>query len=416
MGDVAQAIMLGGKPLFYAAAQNDAEEKVRKPFRNQAIVDSIGSFYKSLGRAKDFRVLLDATSADIQKRVVTWLATLASVSSDSSLAIGIPRVRRNYKFPSADVEERASTTGGLLSTLPPCRSMASLVATSYPGDQSIRDTMLSALHARGTVVGSGAIVSRAALDSSRGYRLSLVRFGHIGSPAWSALLAEPLGASDPRPAVLSFNGIDNLDDLFAVGAPLRKPYSHGYADALARRGFVVMVPLMPAWVPDAFAGLSAAQTGGNSSEWAVLIDEYTQALDALIALKSVNSEQIAGYGISFGGMAAAIVTAVDPRIKALVYNNIPYDFSLVFNRPAGAFTNLWAADACAVIDGALLAAAPRPMTWEAGEDPLVENAGMDIIARMRDRYRSVGAEEFFTFTRHWGGHETFPDELRIFGR
>jgi hypothetical protein len=246
--------------------------------------------------------------------------------------------------------------------------------------------------------------------------LSLVRFGRRGRPAWVAVLAEPLGLTDPAPAVLSFNGIDNLNGLFAIEPSPSTPYAHGYADALARRRFVVMVPVLPAWVPDAFAGLSAAQTGGDSEEWAALIDEYTAALDVLVRVNGVDTSRVAAYGISFGGSAAAIMTAVDRRLKALVYSNIPLDFGTILNRPAGAFTNLWLEDACSVLDAALLAVAPRAMTWEAGEDPLMENGGMDVIRRMRERYRAVGAEEVFTFKRHWGGHETFPDGIRIFGR
>jgi dienelactone hydrolase len=416
LGDVAQAIMLGGKPLLYAAANDDAEERRRKPFRSVAIVDSITSYYKSLGRPKSFGIFLDFPSPDIQRRVTNWLSNLSGVAAGSSLTIGIPRVAHTYSFPIADVEQRANTTGNLLSAIPPCSSLVSFVTASDPDNPRIRDNILTALHVRGTVRGSGSILSRVALDSSRGYRLSLVRFGHSGTLAWHAVLAEPLGVSGPSPAVLSFNGVDNLDGLFAIGPRERTGYSHGYADALARRGFVVLVPLVPAWVPDGFAGLSAAQTGGNSSEWTVLIDEYTEALDALIKLNSVDSARIAAYGISFGGSTASIVSAVDTRIKGVVFNNIPLDYTTVFNRPAGAFTNLWFADACSVLDASLLAIAPRPMTWEAGEDPLVQNAGMDIISRMRERYRNFGAEELFTFTRHWGGHETFPENVRIFGR
>ena len=110
------------------------------------------------------------------------------------------------------------------------------------------------------------------------------------------------------------------------------------------------------------------------------------------------------------------MAAVDTRIRTLVYNNIPLEFSTTFNGTAGAFTNLWAASACSVIDASIIAIAPRPMIWEAGEDPRVENAGMEIVERLRNRFRDLGAEDAFTFTRHWGGHETFPDALKIFGR
>ena len=415
LGDLAQAVLLRGKPLLYTTSSDDAEERIRYPFRNAAIVDSIRAYYTSIGWRNRFAASLRTSSKKTQDSVAAWLENLAR-QSYVPVPIPVPRIPPSYRFPFTDVDQRANTTGGFLGDIAPCSSLLPVVAKSYPGSKQIRDTILSTLRVRDTVRGVASLMRRVPLDSSRGYLLSLVEYGQAGHPLWHAVLAEPLHASEPVRAVLSLNGIDNLDDLFAYGSPPVTPYAHGYADALARRGFVVFVPLLPAWATDAYAALSAAQTGGSSTEWNTLIREFTEAVDVLVKLRTVDTARIAAYGISFGGSAAAIVTAIEPRIKALVYNNIPIDFAPTFNRPAGAFTNIWLADACSVIDAALLAVAPRPMTWEAGEDPLVKNEGMDVISRMRERYRAFGAEAQFTFSRHTGGHETFPDALRIFGR
>ena len=416
VGDVGQAILLRGKPLLYVTSADDAVERIRAPFRKAAIVDSIRDYYKSLNRSSNFTSALEASSAAAQARVTAWVARLDGANTRAVIPIPRPAVPFSYQFPSADLDLRANTTAAYLATISPCRSLTPVVEKLYAGSSAIRDTILRSLRVRETALGSARIVRRTPVDSSRGYRLSLVQFGKAGHPPWRAVLAEPLSESDLRPAVLSLNGTDNLEDLFAVGPPPRTPYAHGYADALARRGFVVMVPLLPAWAPDGYAALSVAQTGGRSTEWDAIVTEFTEAIDVLVTLHGVDTTRVAAYGISFGGSAAAIMTAIDSRIKGLVYNNIPVDFAETFNRPAGAFTNLWLADACSVLDASLLATAPRPMTWEAGEDPGMQNEGMDIISRMRARYRAFGAETQFTFKRHWAGHETFPDELKIFGR
>lgn len=416
LGDVAQASLLGGKPLMYASASDDANEIVRYSYRSRAVDDSLKSFYAGMGKPENLLIEKSGLRvAPLQAVVAQWLAAKSGIVRPGAGKVPAPQLTSAVKFPLSSVVERVNIVGVFLGRLPSCPSVLSRVAESQNDPEATSGVIAAAL---GVTLGSrGAnsrILSRRMLDSSRGYRLSHVVFGGAAGLRWSALLAEPKGAG-LRPAVLSFNGIDDLDDLFAIKSP-KIPYLHGYADELAKRGFIVLVPIVPNWLPDTFAGITSARSIGRSSVWRLLLDTYLNGVSTLLTLPDVDPTRVAAYGISGGGITASLVTAIDPRIRALVYSNVPVDYRSTFDTPAGALTNLWLANACGAADASLLAIAPRQLIWEAGEDPLARSAGMDIVARVRNRYRRLGQEELFTFTRHSAGHETFAANLRIFGR
>jgi dienelactone hydrolase len=419
-GDVAQAALLNGRPLLYASTDQSTEEVIRNPFRSAAVVDSLRKLYSAAGNAELLGISVGSpTVAEAQQKVVDWLTQLTGVNASTPKAvIDVPRVPPGYQFPADEVTQRTNLISLFAATAgPSCPTLAPLVLESAAGAPGVQQALRKSMGLtpfKGTA--QGTIRSRRVLDSSRGYRLSEVQIAAGRAPPFLALLAEPLGPVASSPAILSANGNDDLGELFGVGLPSQAPYLHGYADALAQRGFVVLVPLVPRWVPDGFGAIAKGQTLGPFPVWKVLMPVLQQALDALIALPGVDAQRVAVTGISFGGTLASLVAAVDLRAQALVFNNIPIDYRKAFDVAGGGYTNVWLADACGVADAALLAVAPRPLIWQAGEDPLVLNEGMDIIARIRNRYRAVGAEDNFTFTRHWGGHEMFPDLLRIFGR
>jgi hypothetical protein len=415
IGDVAQASLLQGKPLMYAAAVDDANEVARRGSRASSVIDSLKLLYSALGKSDAFSLELSGLkSVGVQTAVTKWLRLHAGLTAPMGPPILSPRVPKSIAFSQADVSQRINDTGNFLGALPSCGSILPRVATFDNNPQAISRMILTALEVVRPTRPASRILSRTILDSARGYRLSRVLYGSPGGPHWTALLAEPFG-SGPRPAIMAFNGNDGLQDLFAIEG-FNAHYMHGYADELARRGFVVMVPIIPGWVPDTYAAIASARSSGRATSWDILIDTYMSALDALIAIPEVDPAHVAGYGISFAGIEAAIVTAADPRISALVYNDVPINYTAIFDKPAGAFTNIWLADACKVADASLLAIAPRQLIWEAGEDPLALNENMDVVERVRERYRWLGREDQFTFTRHSGAHETFPQYFRIFGR
>jgi dienelactone hydrolase len=409
-GDVAQAVILNGIPLLYASTVASNEEAARGPFRSKPVEDSLRLLYSSSGNAAMLDLSLgNATIDAAQLHVADWLAKKVGFrTSAEGVHVGVPDIQIRYDFPADEANQRVNMMADYVGKL----------GRSCPAIGGSADRAIQAAVGLPPAGGrsQGRIQSRRLLDSSRGYVLSLVQIGAAGAPSFAALLAEPQGNAARSPAVLAANGEDDLNDLFGFGPPPKVPYLHGYADALARRGFVVIVPIVPDWVPDAFGAIAKAQLLKPWSTWKTLLPMYETALDALLAIPGVDVERVAAAGISFGGTAAAIVTALDPRIQALVYNNIPVDYTKVFDTAAGGFSNIWLLDVCSVANDALMGAAPRPLTWQAGEDPFVQNAGMDIIALVRERYRAVGAEDRFGFMRHWGGHEMFPDLFRIFGR
>lgn len=415
LGDVAQAAMLGGKPLLYAAAVDDANEVNRKNFRSSAIVDSVRALYAALGKSANLSIQIGTQKSDsVRRSVSTWLAGIANLPIRTSPPFKVITPKK-LKFEEALTVERINEVGTYLGELGSCASVLPAVATA-PDDPAL----VSRLVAGGLQIaprsGAGArILLRQSIDSSRGYRLSRIEYGVAGGRRWRALIAEPLETGE-HPVVVSFNGIDDLADLFAVGPRPSSPYMNGYADVLAKRGFIVIVPIIPYWVPNSLAPISSARSLGRSTIWSVIAQVYRGAIDATIPLVGVDTTRIAAYGISFGGVAAGIVTAIDPRIKSLVYTNIPVDYRSQFDKGSGAFGTTWMANACGTADASLLAIAPRPMIWESGEDPLMLNENMEVVTRLRDRYRRLGRDEQFTFLRHSFGHTTFPENIRIFGR
>jgi dienelactone hydrolase len=420
ISDVVLAASLGGRPLLYASSEGDADDVAQAGQVSTSVVDSLRTVYAVAGKPQNLEFTAHKTNTAAAQAIASWAVRLAGTTlapADSMLRRAfIPRLPRGYEFPEYRATQRLDVLARYIAKYPSCRSLMALATAGETTSQRFKDAVRVDLGLKPAGSTSARMRSRALLDSSRGYMVSRVEIGRPGGGTFVALLAEPHTAETQVPAVLAFNGNDSLDELFGFGPRPRSGYLNAYADALVRRGFVVLVPVIPTWVPNAFGALAAAQTGGRQTSWTVIVDVFEQAVDALLGIPSVDPDRLAAYGISFGGSAASVSTALDRRIRALVYSNFPVDNRAEFDKTAGGFATTWAIAGCSTLDAALVSIAPRPIIWEAGNEALIVGDGSDVISRVRGRYRAVGADDAFSYLRHWGGHETLPELLRIFNR
>jgi len=322
-------------------------------------------------------------------------------------------------FPGDVVNDQQNKMSGFVGSIGSCKTIDTgfvRVNTERLGGSrlAVANAIRQAAKIRTHVPTGIRSVSRVELGTAQGYRLAevTVRLSDFEVPV-VGLLATPLQATRAAPAVVSFNGDDGVLQAFGYEPPHLTPYMHGYADYYARRGYVVFVPYLPIWFTNAGSSTILSRDVRNSS-WSAMVPYYEAAVSFVESLPNVDPQRIAAYGISFGGVAALVTTAVDARLSALVYSNIPLDQRALFSTGAGGLVPTWWIETCGYIDAAFDAIAPRRFVWEAGEDSTFENPGYDAVLRMRDHYIAAGAPQQFQFVRHGGGHETRPGGFEIF--
>lgn len=216
--------------------------------------------------------------------------------------------------------------------------------------------------------------------------------------------------------LVSFNG---ADDLSALTGEAREgtEYLNAYAAALARLGFTVVVPVIPAWYPELSSSLGLAKarqmTTGMQDHFA-LADRSVWAIESITGMPGTH--RIA-YGISYGGAAALFYTASHSAVSLLVYSNPVSTPSLFFSNDNASGLATWYSAICAPFERTLLdGVRPRPLIWENGARDIngPESEPLDFVNRVRQRYRSFGFEETpFEFIRHGGAHATRPGQQLI---
>jgi dienelactone hydrolase len=409
LSDKAQASLTPNTKIFYSPASDDPDQMVRRDYNSPSIAAELSA--TSRDRTEPVRILPEGSSADVPSRLAQALTEAIGARPDSVSIIRL-KVKDSEKFPTADVTERTNIIGSFIGSLPSCVLPQGLSPNSARSIPSRQFGVVTGLRAD-VAIGPAKALSRQRVDSTEGYILWRVTYG---AERFIALVAEPTSvAVDARPALLSFNGTDDLIDLFddrQVGRTT--PYLNGYAASFAKRGYVVVVPLMATWYPEIVSPVSYARIPRISNPWTLLLAPYYRAIAYLMGRGDVDAKRIAAYGISFGGTAALLATATSPEISALVYSDVPVKFRDEFDHASGLFTNSWLAAACPFIDAAFLAVPSRLFVWEAGEDPNMLNANIDLVDQMRALYASLGEQHLFSFIRHSGGHETRPLDIRIF--
>ncbi len=179
------------------------------------------------------------------------------------------------------------------------------------------------------------IIERMTLATNDSYTLEWIRFrarflntdDYIGG-----FLATPLGGLTQKPAVLSFMGYEAASWSFPIlgtilGEPSTYPYLNSYGDYLARSGNIVFMPFIT-YPFDTWGAALNVRTNRTSNIWNFLLPFYMSGVDFLYSQPNVDTNRIAAYGLSYGGLSALYTTAIDPRISTLIYSNFTMNSQL----------------------------------------------------------------------------------------
>jgi len=131
--------------------------------------------------------------------------------------------------------------------------------------------------------------------------------------AWGLLtVPKKIKPGETRPVVVCQHGLEGLpEDCVSTDPeyPKYKAYS-GYATLLAEEGFVTFAPHNPYRGYDKFRVLQRMANPLGFSLFSVIIGQHQRILEWLKGLDFVDPEQIAFYGLSYGGKTALRVPAV----------------------------------------------------------------------------------------------------------
>lgn len=116
------------------------------------------------------------------------------------------------------------------------------------------------------------------------------------------------GGSSRRPAVILQHGMGNLDKSFFLPDAI----------ALARAGAVALLPDAPDQRPAALRAIDFANHAHDPELWTQATVDLRRAVDVLSARPDVDPKRIGYIGHSFGASLGGILSAIEPRIRAIV--------------------------------------------------------------------------------------------------
>lgn len=225
-----------------------------------------------------------------------------------------------------------------------------------------------------------------------------------GTAIWS-VLARPRGLEGLRPAVLFLPG----NDATAERLVFDKDYHHGVVRELARSGFIVMAPLVPAVDPRDKAELHVRALNSGWTLRAIEQWELEAALDYLLSLNGVDTGHVGLYGISAGGERALRLAALDPRPDAVIISGFIADRAAWwFDRqllPEHAVNALPGMPEFFDDRNFLVLIHPRPLGIEVGEHDPRYAASQEMVTELRTLYERTGTPERLSFLGFAGDHE-----------
>jgi dienelactone hydrolase len=254
-----------------------------------------------------------------------------------------------------------------------------------------------------------------------GYRRIRLTYAAEEGDRVPAYLLIPEGLKAKAPALLCLHptnpkGKDQLVGASGESAP-------AYADELARRGYVCLVPDYPGFGEYAYDFQKTGKHYASGSMKAVW--NNIRAIDLLEALPEVNGDRIGCVGHSLGGHNGLFTAAFDQRIAAVVTS---CGFTALADYHGGRLDG-WASDRYmprvrAIYGGdasrmpfdfheVLGALAPRPVYVVAprGDEPFLKSGVEKVVAEARTVYALRGAEGALVADYPHGGHG-FSDEAR----
>lgn len=281
-----------------------------------------------------------------------------------------------------------------------------------------------------------------------GYTRHLVRYAVTADRTTQAFLLIPDALTGPAPAVMAlhdhggfyYHGKEKITSTEDPSEPLRAHIqeSYGgrpYADALCRRGVVVLVPdafyfgsqrLDPDAVPPRFTEALRSHRPGSGdyvrayhafawqheelvartilaagATWpGILFQGDRASLDVLLARPEVDASRVGCMGLSIGGYRAAHLFALDARVHCAVVAGWMTTYRSLLRDHIGCHTwMVYIPGQVQWLDlpDVVTLNAPRPlMVMQCRRDALFTLEGMkDAESRIRDVYQSLGHADRF---------------------
>jgi dienelactone hydrolase len=178
--------------------------------------------------------------------------------------------------------------------------------TTEPLRRQFHDTVLGRIDLPATAT---AVKSRPFRedDATRSYRVELALAPDVVASG-ILVLPKDLKAGERRPVVVCQHGLEGRpDELVDPGA---ETVYHSYADALARRGYVVYAPQNPYTGGDRFRQLQRKLHPLGLSLFSVIVAQHAATLGWLKTQAFADPKRIAFYGLSYGGKTAMRVPAI----------------------------------------------------------------------------------------------------------
>jgi cephalosporin-C deacetylase-like acetyl esterase len=236
---------------------------------------------------------------------------------------------------------------------------------------------------------------------------------------WGILLVpHGIAEGERRPVVVCQHGLEGLpEDVVTQDrtAPAWPVY-HGFAAALAERGFVTYAPHNPYRGGNAFRQLQRKLHPLKKTLFSVIVAQHQQHLAWLASLPFVDPRRIAFYGLSYGGFTAVRVPPLLEgyalsissaefndmlRKKASTRDRYSYPFYGTYEVFEFNLANTYGYGELAAL------MAPRPFMVERGhEDGVAPDEWVAAeYARVRRRYVQLGIGDRTEIEFFAGGHE-----------
>jgi|688.fasta_scaffold00492_16 dienelactone hydrolase len=155
----------------------------------------------------------------------------------------------------------------------------------------------------------------------------LIRYENEVGEFLTAYLLEPIGVTNPRPAIVALHATTNQTNRTIAGIGGTRDEQIGLR--LAQRGFVVICPENFLWrggmgYQEAVANFQKRYP--NSLGMRKMLFDASRAIDIVASLPTVDSQKIGAVGHSLGAKEVLYLTALDERISAAVFSEGGIEF------------------------------------------------------------------------------------------